>query len=76
MTGCKVARVGQLVKGFARKETHMRRAIVLAMLAASLTLGPGGAYAFPNGPCAPTAAQSTAKVQLFLLALSAATGYW
>lgn len=49
----------------------MRRAIVLAMLAVSLTFGPGGAYAFPNSPCAPRAVQSTtsglSQVQLFLL---------
>lgn len=53
----------------------MKRAIVLAILAVTLTFGPGSAYAFPTGPCAPTAVQSTSsglsQVQLFLLVLPA-----
>jgi hypothetical protein len=61
----------------------MKRAIVLAILALTLTFGPGTAYAypqdpvrvqaFPNSPCARTAFQSTTRglsqAQLFLLLL-------
>jgi len=61
----------------------MKRAIFMAMLALSLTLGsvltyaypvdPIRTYAFPNSPCAPTLSPSTATsvsgVQVFLLLL-------
>lgn len=53
----------------------MKRAIVLAILAVTVTLGPGSAFGFPSGPCAPTAVQNTStrisQVQLFLLVLPA-----
>ena len=51
----------------------MKRAIAVAILAVTLTSGPGSAYAYTNGPCAPTAAQSStsglSQAQLFLLLL-------
>jgi len=51
----------------------MKRAIFMAMLALSLTLGSARTYAFPNGPCAPTVSPSTetslSGVQVFFLLL-------
>lgn len=51
----------------------MKRALLMAMLAVSLTFGMGSAYAFPTGPCIPTASRGAAggisKVQLFFLLL-------
>jgi hypothetical protein len=51
----------------------MKRAIFMAMLALSLSLGPARTYAFPNGPCAPTASlgpeTSLSGVQVFFLLL-------
>ena len=53
----------------------MKRALLMATLALSLTFGPASAYAYPNGPCMPTAGQRAAngfsQVQLFLLLLPA-----
>ena len=53
----------------------MKRGLLMAMLAASLTFGPDRAYAFPTGPCISTASQGAAggisKGQLFLLLLPA-----
>lgn len=49
----------------------MKRAIGLAILAVTLTFGPGSAHAFPSGPCISRADQSAAsgltQAQLFLL---------
>jgi hypothetical protein len=51
----------------------MKRVLLMAMLAVSLTLGLGSAYAFPSGPCNPTKSQGApggiSKVQLFFLLL-------
>ena len=51
----------------------MKRALLMGMLAVTLTFGAGSAYAFPNGPCIPAASQNEAsglsQVQLFLLLL-------
>jgi hypothetical protein len=51
----------------------MKRAIFMAMLALSLTLGSARMYAFPNNPCAPTVSASTetslSGVQVFFLLL-------
>ena len=51
----------------------MKRAIFMAMLTLSLTLGSVQTFAFPSGPCAPTLSPSTATsvsgVQVFLLLL-------
>ena len=51
----------------------MKRAIFMAMLALSLTLGSARMYAYPNGPCAPRISASTesslSRVQVFWLLL-------
>jgi hypothetical protein len=51
----------------------MKRAIFMAMLALTLTLGSVRMYAFPTGPCAPTASPRTetsiSGVQVFFLLL-------
>ncbi len=51
----------------------MKRAIFMAMLALSLTLGSVRTFAFPNSPCAPTLSPSTptsvSGVQMFMLLL-------
>ena len=39
----------------------MNRAILITMLALSLTFGSVGAQAFPTGPCHPTVSQSAAS---------------
>ncbi len=51
----------------------MRRVILLATLAVSLTFGPARVYAFPPNPCDPVTSQSagtgSSQVQLLLLLL-------
>jgi hypothetical protein len=41
------------------RRKDMKRAISMAMLALSPTLGSARMYAYPNGPCAPTVIPST-----------------
>jgi hypothetical protein len=45
----------------------MKRAILLAILVASLTFGASGSYAFPNGACAPATSQNSAMQLIWLL---------
>lgn len=56
----------------------MKRVTVLAILTVILTFGSSAAYAFPSGPCNPTAAQSApsgaSHVQLLLLLVRAIAG--
>ena len=51
----------------------MKRAIFMAMLALTLTVGSVRTFAYPNGPCAPTVRPSTetglSGVEVFWLLL-------
>lgn len=53
----------------------MKRAMLMATFALSLTIGASGAYAFPSGPCIQPAAQAMThglpQAQLFWLLLTA-----
>jgi hypothetical protein len=60
-----------------KRRFQMKRALLMASLAVSLTFGLGRAYAFPVNPCVQTAGQSAAsgpsQLQLFWLLLPALT---